>query len=71
MSDFPKVVEQRSKVLYLMLCLWSALVLTCIGNSVNVVPLRLCVFSDTIEFDVLEAGESPLGSRLHHLGTNA
>lgn len=55
MSEFPKVDEQRSKVLHPMLYLRSALGLTCSGKSVNVVPLRLnvLIFADAIEFDDL------------------
>lgn len=53
MSDVPKVGEQSSKVLHPMLYLKSALGLTCSGNSVNVVPLRLRVFTDATECDDL------------------
>lgn len=53
MSDFPKVGEQRNKVLHPTLSLTSALGLICRGKSVNVVPWRVDEFVNAIEFDDL------------------
>lgn len=53
MSDFPKVGEQRNKVLHPTLYVASALGLICSGKSVNVVLLRVDEFVNAIEFDDL------------------
>ena len=49
MSDFPKVGEQRNKVLHPTLYVASALGLICSGKSVNVVLLRVDEFVNAVK----------------------